>query len=112
MAKLSDTEEKRITKLLSSTLISMDGVCGLVEAGITDKTMSALGRGNTARGIKISLEEDGSLNIVLHINVYYGINIPQLSYDIQSKIKSLIENETGKPVESVNVYVEGVVEKR
>lgn len=61
------------------------------------------------KGIKLSLEEN-SLTVNMHIFVFYGINIPQLSYDIQSKVKSNIENIINYSVNSINVFVDGIDE--
>ncbi|WP_410954920.1 Asp23/Gls24 family envelope stress response protein [Pseudomonas aeruginosa] len=40
--------------------------------------------------------------------MYYGYNIPQLSYEIQSAIKNVIEEFTGLKVDAVNISVEGI----
>ena len=40
--------------------------------------------------------------------VYFGVNIPQLCYDIQSKVKRDIEEKTDQTVKAVNIRVEGL----
>ena len=40
------------------------------------------------------------------------MNIPQLSYDIQNRVKKIIEKETGISVEAVNICIEGVEKSR
>ncbi|MBQ6151391.1 MAG: Asp23/Gls24 family envelope stress response protein [Mogibacterium sp.] len=42
------------------------------------------------------------------IIVYFGVNIPQLCYDIQTRIKNDIEKTAGIPVKAVNIRVEGI----
>ena len=58
-------------------------------------------------GVRINRDGD-NISINLHIIVYYGYNIPQLSYEIQSAIKNVIEEFTGLKVDAVNISVEGI----
>ncbi len=61
----------------------------------------------TSSGIRIQ-NDDYNLTINLHIIVYYGVNIPQLSYDLQTTIKRSVEKFTGLNVDAVNITVEGI----
>ena len=58
-------------------------------------------------GVKIH-NDDNNLTINLHIIVHYGVNIPQLSYDLQMSIKRSVEEFTGMIVKAVNISVEGI----
>ena len=55
--------------------------------------------------------EDELITINLDIIVYFGVNIPQLCYDIQTKVKNNIESETGLEIRAVNITVEGIDER-
>ena len=69
------------------------------------------GREPASQGIRIS--RDGNhIGINLHIIVYYGVNIPQVSYDIQNSVKQVVEAYTGLTVDAVNVGVEGIDRRR
>ena len=46
--------------------------------------------------------------INLEIIVYFGVNIPQLCYDIQSKVRNDLESNAGLNVRAVNIKVEGL----
>ena len=109
--EVQDINENLLTGMIADCLESMDGVSRLASAGLTDSiTHNVLGLDNQNHGIKISIEEK-SISVNISIIVYYGVNIPQLCYDIQSGIKSLLEKEDGITVKSINVKVEGVDEK-
>ena len=43
--------------------------------------------------------------------VYYGVNIPQLCYDIQTKVRKNIEETAGLEIKAVNIRVVGIDEK-
>lgn len=106
--KNTDINEKRIAGLISDCLESIDGVSRKVSGGLTESiTHNVLGRDSLNHGIKI-VEDDNKLDINLSINVYYGVNIPQLCYDIQSKIKQLLEQEENLVIKSINIKIEGV----
>ncbi|HHW95232.1 MAG TPA: Asp23/Gls24 family envelope stress response protein [Mogibacterium sp.] len=57
--------------------------------------------------IKFSKNET-TITISLDIIVYFGVNIPQLCYDIQSKIKRYVEKTTKLNVKSIDIHVEGI----
>lgn len=70
-------------------------------------TKNILGRDSVTSGVKIQNDE-GNISISLHIIVYFGINIPQLSYELQMNIKQSVEAFTGLNVKEVNISVEGI----
>lgn len=66
-----------------------------------------LGRKGAGRGIKI--EADGNaVTLDVTIMVEYGARIPDVAAAIQAKLRSAIEEMTGKFVRAVNVTVQGI----
>lgn len=101
-------EEISLMDLIEKDIMSFEGVSRFPGIGITGNIQKAmLGRDRINPGIRIS-EEDGSLVISCEIIVYFGINIPQLCYDIQTRIKQDIESSTDLSVKAVNIRVEGL----
>ena len=69
------------------------------------------GKKNLSKGIKAEIEGNDA-KIDVNIIVNYGVRIPDVAFDIQTKVKKSVENMTGLNVEEVNVHVQGVnVEK-
>lgn len=100
--------EKNVAKRISKELISMPGVSSLADDGITKAIANTvLRKKDSIKGIDISIDE-GNISVDLRINVYYGINIPQLSYDIQTKIKPIIQEMTDLKIKAINISVEGI----
>jgi uncharacterized alkaline shock family protein YloU len=62
---------------------------------------------NLSKGVKISVEE-GNVIVDLAINLEYGYNIPDVTANVQERVKSAIETMTGLTVESVNIRIAGV----
>ena len=66
-----------------------------------------LGRKSAGRGIKI--ETDGNAVMLdVTVMVEYGARIPDVAAEIQAKLRSAIEEMTGKFVRAVNVTVQGI----
>jgi uncharacterized alkaline shock family protein YloU len=58
-------------------------------------------------GIKVVVGED-EVSFELGVTVNYGVNIPELTYQIQKTIKEEVENMSGLKVAKVDVFVHGV----
>ena len=72
------------------------------------------GKKNLAKGIKV-LVTDKDAKIDVNIIVEYGVRIPEIAFEIQTKVKKAVETMTGLKVTEVNVHVQGVntnVEKK
>ena len=72
------------------------------------------GKKNLSKGIKVAVtEKDAKIDV--NIIVEYGVRIPEIAFEIQTKVKKAVETMTGLKVTEVNVHVQGVntnIEKR
>ena len=70
-------------------------------------------QGGTAKASKEVKDEikNGKVKVELAVTIKYGYNIPDVSGQLQSKVKSAIENMTGLTCEGVNVRFAGVIIK-
>lgn len=65
------------------------------------------GKKNLAKGIKVEVAGKET-KIDVNIIVEYGIRIPDIAFEIQSKVKKSVKEMTGLDVLAVNVHVQGV----
>ena len=65
------------------------------------------GKKNMSKGIKVDKTENKA-KIDVNIIVEYGSRIPDVAYEIQTRVKKSVENMTGLKVSEVNVHVQGV----
>ena len=100
-------DDLNVICLIERDIMSFDGVSRFPDFGITDNIQKAMGRNIQNPGIRISDDDDG-ITISCGIIVYFGVNIPQLCYDIQTKVKKDIETNVGVSVKAVNIRVEGI----
>ena len=84
----------------------VSGVYGMsgTLAGITE---AISGKKNYTKGVKVEINEK-SVKIDVNIIVEYGARIPEVAFEIQTKVKKSVETMTGLKVSEVNVNVQGV----
>jgi uncharacterized alkaline shock family protein YloU len=103
-------DDAKFIELIEKEVLAFRDVSRFADPSLTENIQTAFGRGLINPGIKIT-EEDELITINLDIIVYFGVNIPQLCYDIQTKVKNNIEKETGLEIKAVNITVEGIDER-
>ena len=80
------------------------GMAGSFAGGITE---ALSGKKNLAKGIKVDVgEKDAKIDV--NIIVEYGARIPDVAFEIQTRVKKTVESMTGLKVVEVNVHVQGV----
>lgn len=84
----------------------VEGVASMA-GNITKEIISKLGMKNLSKGVKVTVE-DGSVAIDLTLNIKYGYQVPEVSANVQDRVKSAIENMTGLKASEVNVQIAGV----
>ena len=62
---------------------------------------------NLRRGVEVRQEEDG-VHVDLYIIVSYGTKISEVAYNVQAKVKYVLQEMLGLQVGGVNVIVQGV----
>lgn len=92
-----------IVTIAATVLSDIEGVAS-VPGGIVS---GILGRKGSTKGIKVETS-DQEVVIDVSVIVDYGIRIPDVSANIQSKIRQAVEDMTGKYVRAVNVTIQGM----
>mgnify|MGYP002703162261 FL=1 len=84
----------------------VSGVYGMA-GGFAGITEALSGKKNLAKGIKVDVGEK-SAKVDVNILVEYGDRIPDVAFEIKTRVKKSVENMTGLKVLEVNVHVQGV----
>ena len=84
----------------------VSGVYGM-SGGFAGITEALSGKKNLAKGIKVDVDGKNA-KIDVSIIVEYGARIPDVAFEIQTRVKNSVENMTGLKVLEVNVHVQGV----
>jgi len=102
--KIADDVVAVISGVAVSEIPGVANMAGGFAGGITEVLS---GKKNLAKGIKVEVGEKET-KIDVNIIVEYGTRIPDVAYEIQTKVKKAVETMTGLKVVEVNVHVQGV----
>ncbi len=102
--KIADDVVAVIAGVAVSEIQGVANMAGGFAGGITEVLS---GKKNLAKGIKVDVGEKET-KIDVNIIVEYGTRIPDVAYEIQTKVKKAVETMTGLKVVEVNVHVQGV----
>ncbi len=102
--KIADDVVAIIAGVAVSEIPGVANMAGGFAGGITEVLS---GKKNLAKGIKVDVGEKET-KIDVNIIVEYGTRIPDVAYEIQTKVKKAVETMTGLKVVEVNVHVQGV----
>ncbi|HAG08237.1 MAG TPA: Asp23/Gls24 family envelope stress response protein [Desulfotomaculum sp.] len=101
--KIADEVVKIIAGIAASEVTGVAGMSGGIVGGIAER----LGRKNLSKGIKAEVGEKETA-VEVSIIVDYGVRIPEVAFQIQQKVKEVIQNMTGLKVKGVTINVQGV----
>ena len=102
--KIADDVVAVIAGVAVSEIQGVANMAGGFAGGISEVLS---GKKNLAKGIKVEVGEKET-KIDVNIIVEYGTRIPDVAYEIQTKVKKAVETMTGLKVVEVNVHVQGV----
>lgn len=84
------------------------GVVGMAsQKKLKDGFYELLRKENYAKGIEV---RDGETGLILDLYVIlgYGIKMTEILYEVQKKVKYVVESTLDVSVESVNIFVQGI----
>lgn len=98
--------EDVITSLVKNAISEVEGVAGLSNTAGAE-IAELIGLKTVPKGIKVQFVDDRIVVDVI-ITVLYGCNIVNVARDVQEKVTSAVQANTGFEKAEVNVHVSGV----
>lgn len=102
-----EISEEVVAVIAGIAVSDVQGVAGMAKGFAGGLTEALSGKKNMAKGIKVEVG-DKETKIDVNIIVEYGSRIPDVAFEIQSRVKKSVKEMTGLEVVSVNVHVQGV----
>lgn len=96
------------TTITGTATSSCYGVKGMALTSKTDGLVHLLKRESMGKGVKITLNDDESISIELHIIVNHGVNLNAVCCSIMQEVSYVVTDITGVPVKQIQVYVDGM----
>jgi uncharacterized alkaline shock family protein YloU len=108
-----DVTEETIGNIVSLNLADVKGVVGSRKSII--KEITDMLRGDTSeneieeasRNIKVEIKDNKPL-INLYIVIKYGVRIPDIAWDIQSRVKEGLMKKLGTDINEIDIHVQGI----
>ena len=76
---------------------------------VKDGVYHLLRKESMSKGVQVTIHEDDSISIDLHIIVDNGVNLNAVGASIISEVRYVVTKCTGTKVRAVNVYVDSMV---
>ena len=96
--------EEVIAKIACTAAVEVPGVAGMATR-LTDIRGLVTAQGNKSVGV---INNDHETVIDVYITLKAGVRIPDVASAVQRKVKAEVQSMTGKPVNKVNVHIEGI----
>ena len=84
----------------------VEGV-GSMAGNITNEIVAKTGIKNLSKGVHVDVM-DGIVTVDLDLNIKYGYAIPEVSGNVQERVRTAIETMTGLEVGTINVRIASV----
>jgi uncharacterized alkaline shock family protein YloU len=102
-----DISPTAIATIANQAINQCYGVVGMAHKSLANGIASVLSR-DTHRGIDVSINDDDLISVDVYVIVEYGVNIRAVAESIQHTVKFHVEKSLGLPVDTVNVFVQGL----
>ncbi|EHS7202826.1 Asp23/Gls24 family envelope stress response protein [Staphylococcus pseudintermedius] len=103
-----DISNEVIASIVGGKAVECYGIVGMASRQqVRDGIAEILGHENYVKGIVVR-EDNGVLDVDMHIIVSYGVKISEVAQNVQSTVKYTLENTLKLKVNSVNIFVQGV----
>ena len=84
----------------------VEGVASMA-GNITNEIVAKTGIKNLAKGIRVEVL-DGIVTVDVNLNIRYGYAIPEVSGNVQERVRTAIETMNGLEVGTINVRIASV----
>ena len=97
-----------IATIVGGAVTECYGVVGMAsQKALKDGLYELLKRENYSRGVIVEDGETG-INVDVYIIVGYGMKISEIVYEVQKKVKYVLETTLDIEISAINVYIQGV----
>ena len=95
-----------VAMIASLATTEVEGVCAMA-GNITNELISRVGVKKLTKGVRVEVVEN-NVTVDLAVTMEYGYNIPATCQQVQTKVKTAIENMTGLNCTDVNIRIAGI----
>ena len=97
------------TDIAGTVATNCFGVKGMAARSVKDGVYHLLRKESMSKGVRVTVHEDDSISIELHIIVDNGVNLQSVGESIISRVRYEVGKYTGTQVRDVNVYIDSMM---
>ena len=97
------------TNIVGDAASSCFGVKGMASQSKDSGVWQLLRRESMSKGVEVRFNDDESVSLELHIGVDQGVNFAAVSRSIMKEVSYKLQQSTGVPVKSVDVYIDSII---
>ena len=97
------------TDIAGTVATNCFGVKGMAARSVKDGVYHLLRKESMSKGVNVTIHEDDTISIDLHIIVDNGVNLTTLRESIISRVRYEVSKYTGTQVRDVNVYIDSMM---
>ena len=99
--------DRAIADIVGWTVLECYGVVGMASPSLRQGVASLLSRDRLHQGISVEQSQD-QLRVKVYIVVEYGLNVAEVAGSVRSQVSYNVEKMLGRPVTTLQIYVQGV----
>ncbi len=96
-----------IASLAAQTVLECYGVVGMASPNPVNGLAELLHLEQRNRGVEVHVDDD-KIVIDLYVILQYGTRISTVADNVMHSVKFAVERSLGRPIDSVNVHVQGL----
>ena len=97
-----------LAKYAGTVAVECFGIVGMAAVNMKDGFVHLLKKESLTHGIQVSISEENHITLSFHIIVAYAVSISAVTENLISNVKYKVEEFSGMPVDTINIYIEGV----
>ena len=101
--------ESVYTDIAGTAASNCFGVKGMAARSVSDGVYHLLRKESMSKGVNVTIHEDETISIDLHIIVDNGVNLAAVGASIISEVRYVVTKCTGTEVRNVNVYIDSMM---
>lgn len=96
-----------VETIVTIAVREVEGVAAVGSAATKGSLRSVLS-GKAGQAIELNVNDEGKLEVAVHIDVYFGQTLPELAERVRKAVADAVASQVGTEVASVDVYVDGL----
>ena len=83
-----------------------------MQASFANNVTELLGRSVHGKGVFLTMDEENGIKVDLYVNLKYGVSVPSVAMEIQSRVKQQVLFMTDIELAEVNVHIVSLIPEK